>query len=438
VTARLCPAYDHTRLVDSTPATATYDDAPLTGGASLGDARYGIAVTADSVTPLGAVLRIHTGDLLAPGVPGGVAASVEDNAVRLSWSPASDNVGVTGYRVYRNGGRIATVAATSIVDAAPRDGAAYTVRAVDAAGNVGPASAPVTVRLPDRTPPTAAGAPTATLLSATAAEIAWTPASDDRGVAHYRVLIDGREVAAIAGTTHLLSGLAPGATYALAVVAVDAAGNAGPPAAGTLAVPAPPAPPASAPPAADAGRPAPVPAPAAPAWLRVEGTGPVALALRWAAATGARGVRGYEIHRNGVLVGTSRTPEFLDTGLTPGTAYTYLVRAYDGAGALGPATALTAVTRPQNLRLAVTQASVRRSGPRRWLVRLTVHTAERPRVRPACSYRVGLAAWRRCAFDGSGAARVISTLTVRRPAVVTVRAGDARTSVATVRHTVRP
>ena len=58
--------------------------------------------------------------------------------VDLSWNPSSDNVGVTGYQVRRNGTLIATATTTSFVDAglSANTTFSYTVAARDAAGNV--------------------------------------------------------------------------------------------------------------------------------------------------------------------------------------------------------------------------------------------------------------------------------------------------------------
>ncbi|GAB3173773.1 processive endocellulase [Micromonospora palomenae] len=95
----------------------------------------------------------------APGTP--TAAAVTATGLTLSWGPATDNVGVTGYRVYREAGATdalvgsptgATLALTGLTAST-----AYTfyVVAVDAAGNVSAASAPVTVTTAD---PPAAGA----------------------------------------------------------------------------------------------------------------------------------------------------------------------------------------------------------------------------------------------------------------------------------------
>ena len=56
----------------------------------------------------------------------------------LTWSASLDNVGVTGYRVYRGGQQIASRGATtSYTDTSRPPGTySYTVRAEDAAGNV--------------------------------------------------------------------------------------------------------------------------------------------------------------------------------------------------------------------------------------------------------------------------------------------------------------
>ena len=88
------------------------------------------------------------GDTTPPSVPSGLAAtSVGQNSIDLSWQPSSDNVGVAGYQVYRNGVPLATSPGTSYVDAtvAPGSSYEYAVAAFDTAGNVSAQSTPVTV-----------------------------------------------------------------------------------------------------------------------------------------------------------------------------------------------------------------------------------------------------------------------------------------------------
>ncbi|MGE8211708.1 MAG: glycosyl hydrolase family 18 protein [Stenotrophomonas rhizophila] len=57
--------------------------------------------------------------------------------------------------------------------------------------------------------------------------------------------------------------------------------------------------------------------------------------LAWSAATdnsGGSGVAGYDVYRNGSLVGSPSATQYTDGGLTASTAYTYTVRARDNAG----------------------------------------------------------------------------------------------------------
>lgn len=65
--------------------------------------------------------------------------------VQLSWAPASDNHGVAGYRVFRNGTALGVTGTTSYSDAGLKEGqtASYTVTAFDADGNESAASDPV-------------------------------------------------------------------------------------------------------------------------------------------------------------------------------------------------------------------------------------------------------------------------------------------------------
>ncbi|MCT8137064.1 DNRLRE domain-containing protein [Anaerobacillus sp. CMMVII] len=54
--------------------------------------------------------------------------------------------------------------------------------------------------------------------------------------------------------------------------------------------------------------------------------------ISWEESTDNVGVVGYKISRDGIGVGTASSPSFTDTGLNPGTIYTYTVQAFDEAG----------------------------------------------------------------------------------------------------------
>jgi glucose/arabinose dehydrogenase/chitodextrinase len=87
---------------------------------------------------------IGTGDATPPSAPTGLAATAASTSqINLSWTAATDNVGVTGYRVLRDGTEIATVTGTTYQDTglAASTTYTYTVRAFDAAGNLSSPSA---------------------------------------------------------------------------------------------------------------------------------------------------------------------------------------------------------------------------------------------------------------------------------------------------------
>ena len=91
-------------------------------------------------------------DFLPPNAPSGLngVAVAEPLRVDLSWSAAADDVGAVAYRVFRNGAHVGTTSDTSWsnVSVAPETTYMYAVRAIDAAGNLGDASASVTVTTP--------------------------------------------------------------------------------------------------------------------------------------------------------------------------------------------------------------------------------------------------------------------------------------------------
>ncbi|HJR79383.1 MAG TPA: DNRLRE domain-containing protein [Anaerolineales bacterium] len=79
-------------------------------------------------------------DVTAPNAPTGLTATaVSSTHVDLHWTSATDNVGVTGYEIYRDGQLLATTGSTtSYTDdtVVGSNSYQYQVRALDAAGNV--------------------------------------------------------------------------------------------------------------------------------------------------------------------------------------------------------------------------------------------------------------------------------------------------------------
>ena len=88
------------------------------------------------------------GDTQAPSVPASLTASnVTQTTVDLSWNASTDNVGVTGYDVYRGATNLGTVTGTTYQATGLTASTSYSfsVRARDAAGNVSAASSSVNV-----------------------------------------------------------------------------------------------------------------------------------------------------------------------------------------------------------------------------------------------------------------------------------------------------
>ncbi|SDQ95929.1 chitinase [Pseudoxanthomonas sp. CF125] len=76
-------------------------------------------------------------------------------------------------------------------------------------------------------------------------------------------------------------------------------------------------------------------APSVPAGLAAPSVTSSSVNLTWTASTdnaGGSGVAGYDVYRNGGLVGSSSSTGYTDSGLSAATAYTYRVRARDNAG----------------------------------------------------------------------------------------------------------
>lgn len=154
----------------------------------------------------------------------------------FSWTASTDNVGVAGYIVYRNGTAVNTslITGTAYTDTGLTADTTYTyyVVAKDAAGNVSPASATISIKtdLPDTQAPTAPSNLAFTDKTSSSVSLTWTASTDNVGVAGYIVYRNGTAVntSLITGTAYTDTGLAAGTTYTYYVIAKDAAGNASP------------------------------------------------------------------------------------------------------------------------------------------------------------------------------------------------------------------
>jgi hypothetical protein len=84
-------------------------------------------------------------DITVPSKPQGLSArALSEAQMQLSWTASSDNVGVAGYRILRDGGVIDSTMKTVYTDTQPANatGHIYTVQAFDAEGNTSSPSDP--------------------------------------------------------------------------------------------------------------------------------------------------------------------------------------------------------------------------------------------------------------------------------------------------------
>ena len=199
-------------------------------------ARTPAEIQTDMNTPVDPALA----DSTPPSAPANLTASGSIGAASLSWSAATDNVGVTGYNVHRAttsgftpsaGNRIAQPSTTAYTDAGPPAGTYfYRVTAQDAAGNVGAASNQASATV------TADGVPPAVSMTAPAAGATVSgnvtvsaTASDNVAIAGVQFLLDGAVLGAEDTSSPYSiswdSRAATNGSHTLSARARDAAGN---------------------------------------------------------------------------------------------------------------------------------------------------------------------------------------------------------------------
>jgi len=298
-----------------------------------------------------------TPDTTPPGAPPTLSATAASaTQINLSWTAATDDVGVTGYRMERCQGsgcttfaQIFTLTGTTFNNTGLTASTSYSyrVRAVDAAGNLGAYSSIATATTLAVADTAAPSAPTA--LSAKAAgtqvDLAWTASTDNVGVASYQILrCTGSTCTTFAqvGTSTVPSfsntGLAASTTYRYRVRAVDGAGNVS---GNSNTV------------NATTGTAPDTTAPSAPASLVATASSQSQINLTWSAATDNVGVLGYQLERCSgsgcsafAQIAAPAGTSFNDTGLTASTSYSYRVRALDAAGNLGGYSPIASATTP--------------------------------------------------------------------------------------------
>jgi chitodextrinase len=185
----------------------------------------------------------------------------------------------------------------------------------------------ITASSSDTTPPSA---PTLTASGTTinATNLSWTTSTDNVGVTGYEVYQGGVLIGTTtSATTFAVTGLTPATSYAFTVKAKDNAGNF-----------------STASNTANVTTLTDTTAPSAPV-LSASGTTSTTTNLSWTTSTDNVGVTGYDVYKDGVLLGSTTTATtYAVSGLIANTTYVFTVKAKDNAGNISTASNAVSVT----------------------------------------------------------------------------------------------
>ena len=289
--------------------------------------------------------NVMPADTTRPLPPAGLQINTTKTATTLTWSASTDNIGVAGYNVLRDGALLGTTANLSYKDTGYSPGAGYTysVEAFDLAGNISAPSQPGSTSevTPSLGPPSQLAA---TAISSQKVNLAWSAPANSQ-VANYLVfwgfspsLLTWELSTGSAATTYTVPSLTAGTSYYFGVKAVDQSGNLS----SMSAI-------------VQAGTPAP---PSAPTNLSLTQNAS-GIVLAWSpAASHGLPVQSYHVYRGAQSSGLTQVAiveqtSFRDSDVKPGTRYYYSVAAADTAADLSSMSATVTVGAPSPVAPAV-------------------------------------------------------------------------------------
>jgi uncharacterized lipoprotein YddW (UPF0748 family)/chitodextrinase len=301
--------------IGTTTTATTYSDTTCTQATT-----YVYEVSAhdiDNESVKSNTATVTTPDSQAPTVPTNLSATaVSETQVNLAWTASTDNVEVTGYKIFRDGVQIDTSASNSYSDTTCTVGHtySYTVSAYDAAANESAQSDADSASTLDVTPPTVPTGLQGVAMSGTRIDLSWTASTDNVAVTSYNIYRDGVFLGSSATASYSDTTCASVHTYSYRVSACDAVPNES---AQCTAV--------------NVTTPDSIP-PTAPSSLSTTVISQTQINLTWTGSTDNVGVTGYKIYRNSVYLTSVAGTSFNDTTCDSYTSYTYQVTAYDAAG----------------------------------------------------------------------------------------------------------
>jgi chitodextrinase len=266
------------------------------------------------------IITVTTPDITPPSAPQTLVFSGTNGSnTKLTWTAATDNVGVTGYDIYQNGTKINTSLVTTLsynlTSLTSFTNYSFYVAARDAANNTSLSSNIVNSGTTiDMAPPSVPINLNASGTTGTSTTLSWTASTDNVGVTGYEIYKNGTLLTTVTTINYTATGLTDATTYVFFIKAKDAAGNISGTST-TVSVTTPD-----------------ITAPTIPSSLTASATTGTSTSLSWTTSTDNVGVTGYEIYKNGTLLTTVTTTNYVVTGLTDATTYSFYVKAKDAAG----------------------------------------------------------------------------------------------------------
>jgi fibronectin type 3 domain-containing protein len=234
---------DGTYLKDVTSGTS-FTDTNLSSNTSYSYTVAAFDNSANSSNQTAPLVISTLADTSPPSVPGSLTALVNNSGqVSLAWNASTDNVGVSGYNIYRNGQLLTSVDSSILfyVDTTVQPSTTYTyqVSAFDATTNESAkaSSTPPTVTTPstvNNAPPTPPTNIQAGIIAAHSASLTWKASTDKTGVKGYHVYLNGVYYGDTTTVGVALNCIAPAVTYDVSVKAFDSAGRVSQPASTNL------------------------------------------------------------------------------------------------------------------------------------------------------------------------------------------------------------
>ena len=168
-------------------------------------------------------------DTEAPTTPTNVTLNnISLNAITVSWTASTDNIGVTGYNVYLDGILTTQTTNTSatITDLNTNTTYSFTVVAKDLINNRSTASSAVNgSTLQDTQAPSIPENVTISNITDSSFKVSWSASTDNNTVNGYEVFVNGNLNTTTEALSHTVSGLAASTTYSIEILAKDPDNN---------------------------------------------------------------------------------------------------------------------------------------------------------------------------------------------------------------------